>query len=243
MECAGGPVQARLRTGAPVTVWLGGASANAFLDIGAVRGDVTAVVVRYTNGQSLGLRPVSVFGSQSARYVVIASPYPGTVVSVTAFAGDRDLGYAVPFTGTAGVNLVRWLRPGQPARPRPVTQVIGTGSTGGSSWHVKVAMGPSPLGQLPDRHDQRREHPPGAGAGRWLAALLCLRRRAGKPHRPVCCIRRCRAPAGQQQSRPDSLAGRTRQAVGQAASRPDARPPVPAELTGRAEQPGQDPAE
>jgi hypothetical protein len=109
-----------------------------------VRSDVTAVVVRYTNGQSLTLRPLLVFRRGTARYVVLVSPYPGSVVSVTAFAGDRDLGYAVPapFRATGDLNLVRWLRAGQPPLPRPVTRVIGAGELGGSAWGVTAAIGP-----------------------------------------------------------------------------------------------------
>jgi hypothetical protein len=142
IECAGGPVRAASRTGEPVNIDLGAGSANASLDIATTRSDVTAVAVRYTNGQSLTLHPVSVFGNQSASYVAIAEPHPGSVVSVAAFAGHRGLGYAVPFSTRVGINLVRWLRPGQPARPRPLIRVIGSGSAGGSSWTMNAAIGP-----------------------------------------------------------------------------------------------------
>jgi hypothetical protein len=142
MSCAEGPVQAASATGDPASFSLGQQWGPGYLSLGTVRSDVTALVVTYTNGQVLTLHPVSVFGPRSAEYVVLPTPHPGSVVSVAAFAGARDLGYAIPFDAQTFPNIVRWLGPGQPALPHPATSVIGSGSVNGSSWTERVSIGP-----------------------------------------------------------------------------------------------------
>jgi hypothetical protein len=145
--CQGGPVAAASGNGDPADVSFGislGAQWQApELNIATVRSDVTSLRIGYTNGQVLTLHPVQVFAGPYARYVVIASPRLGSVETVTAFAGHRDLGYAIPFGGEPEVNLPHWLRPGQPAPPRPVTRVIGSGTVEGTSWTETVTVGPS----------------------------------------------------------------------------------------------------
>ncbi len=142
LSCGEGPPQRASGTGAPAESYSDGRSGDGYLDVATVRSDVTSLQVSYTNGQVITLHPVAVFAGPYARYVVIVAPSAGSVVTVTAFAGRRDLGYAVPFSTPDELDLIRWLKPGQPARPRPLTRVIGSGSAGGSSWNVKVAIGP-----------------------------------------------------------------------------------------------------
>lgn len=146
MACQGGPVAAASGKGDPVDVSFGISLGTrwdaAEFDIATVRSDVTSLRISYADGQVLTVFPVQVFAGPYARYVVIASPRLGSVETVTAFAGHRDLGYAVPFGGEPGVSLPHWLRPGQPALPRPVTRVIGSGTVQGTSWTETVTVGP-----------------------------------------------------------------------------------------------------
>jgi hypothetical protein len=143
MSCVDGPVQGATRTGTPANMSLGLQWGSWALDLGTVRSDVTALLVTYTNGQVLTVYPRSVFGRGKASYVALATPHDGSVVSVTAFAGARDLGYAVPFSGQPGLlDLVRWLGPDQAALPAPATRIIGSGSVSGSAWTEQVSIGP-----------------------------------------------------------------------------------------------------
>ena len=147
MSCQGGPDAAASVRGDPADISFGVSLGTQWqapeLNVATIRSDVTSLRVRYTNGQVLTLYPVQVFAGPYARYVVIASPRLGSVEKVTAFAGHRDLGFAIPFGGEPGINLPHWLRPGQPAGPRPVTRVIGSGTVQGASWIETVTVGPS----------------------------------------------------------------------------------------------------
>jgi hypothetical protein len=129
------------RTGAPVTFSSSLGSAPQ-ADFGTVRSDVSYVTVTYGNGQVLTLRPVDVLGPKYAPFVAVIAPYPGAVVRVTAYSGTGELGYAVPLAYGGSFGVERWLDPGQPALPRPVTRLIGAGTTDGKRWYAKVAIGP-----------------------------------------------------------------------------------------------------
>lgn len=146
LTCQGGPVAAASGKGDPADISFGISLGTQWqapeFNIATVRSDVTSLRVKYTNGQVLTLYPVQVFAGPHARYVVIASPRLLSVDRVTAFAGHRDLGYAIPFGGEPSINLPHWLRPGQPAGPRPVTRVIGSGTVQGTSWTETVTVGP-----------------------------------------------------------------------------------------------------
>jgi hypothetical protein len=129
------------RTGNPVSFTTGlGTAPQA--TVGTVRSDVAYLKVAYGNGQVLTLRPVDVLGPKYAAFIVLVTPYPAAVVRLTAYSRTGELGYAVPFTGAGSVQTVRWLRPGQAARPHLLTRVIGAGTIAGTAWHVAVWTGP-----------------------------------------------------------------------------------------------------
>jgi hypothetical protein len=130
------------RSGAPAFL-LGQVGGPEQVNVGTVRSDVAYLKVAYSNGQILTAYPTAVFSRPFARYVAVVTPFPAAMTSVTAYSGTgRDLGYAVPFTGDGSVDLNHWLRPGQPALPRPHTYVIGSGTVRGNRWHEDVWIGP-----------------------------------------------------------------------------------------------------
>jgi hypothetical protein len=138
----GGADQAKVsRTGDPA--WISSGGGPGFQIYGGwVRADVTRLAVTYSNGQVLSLRPVDVLGRRYARFFALAGSPRARVTQVAAYSADRELGYAIPFTAADSVDLVRWLRPGQPALPRPVARVIGSGNSGGPSWTDHLYIGP-----------------------------------------------------------------------------------------------------
>lgn len=109
---------------------------------GAVRRDVSYLRVELSNGQTLLLHPVRVLGSRYASYVALAVPFAAAVRDVIVYSATRELGHAVPFSADGYMNIVRWLRPGQPALPAPAVRSLGSGSTGGVSWSVRAYLGP-----------------------------------------------------------------------------------------------------
>jgi len=135
------PMTPASRTGDPASLTTSIGSSPQ-VDVGTVRSDVAYVKVTYGNGQVLTLRPVDVLGLRYAPFVGIVTPYPAAVVRITAYSGTAELGYAVPFTDGGFVETMRWLRPGQPALPRPLTRRIGSGTVGGTAWDEIVAIGP-----------------------------------------------------------------------------------------------------
>jgi hypothetical protein len=142
LPCVFDPPEVASNSGAPASFssyagW-GRFSAN----LGTVASNVTYLKVAFNNGQTLTLYPVAIYGRAYARFVALMTPYNAAVTSVTAYSGQRDLGYAVPFTADGGLGLNRWLRPGQAALPRPVTYLIGSGSVKGTAWHERVWIGP-----------------------------------------------------------------------------------------------------
>ena len=139
--CAEGLPTPASATGTPASV-LGSEGSPAQLVVGTVRTDVTDVKIVYNNGQVLTAYPVAVFASRYARYFALPAPYSAAVSEVIAYSRTAELGYAIPFTADGNVGMQRWLRPGQPALPSPVTGVIGSGTIGGQSWHESVWVGP-----------------------------------------------------------------------------------------------------
>jgi hypothetical protein len=111
-------------------------------EIATVRSDVAYLTVSYSNGQVLTLHPVDVLGPKNAPFVVLVAPYPAAIIRVTAYSRAGEIGYAVPFTSAGSVDVSTWLRPGQPALPRPLTRLIGSGSVDLTRWNSTVAIGP-----------------------------------------------------------------------------------------------------
>jgi hypothetical protein len=75
---------------------------------------------------------------EGRRWVGLILPRRLAVVRATAYSGDRELGYAVPFQQT---SLNVWWRPGQ-AGPARVTKVVGSGVLAGVAWKVTAEIGP-----------------------------------------------------------------------------------------------------
>ncbi len=138
---AGGTLPARYAQGDPVQGFLG-SGGNPAIQVDAVRADVTLVRVSLTNGQVLSLRPVAAVGAGNAKLVAFAMPDNRDVLAIEAFNGRGEISYTVPWTGQTWFLIGRWLKPGQPAEPRPQTVVIGSGTAFGHSWQQLVSVGP-----------------------------------------------------------------------------------------------------
>ncbi len=131
----------RYTTGDPVDGFLT-ALAGTAIQVDAVRADVTLVRVGLTNGQVLSLRPVAAIGAGNARLIAFATPDFRDVLSLTAFGKQGEIGYEIPWTGHTWFMVGQWLKPGQPALPRPQTAVTGSGTAFGHSWRQLVSSGP-----------------------------------------------------------------------------------------------------
>jgi hypothetical protein len=151
MDTESGPQPVTCSDNAPLPKDNGGVPADFSLfagwgkysaNLGTVASDVSYLKVDFSNGQALTLYPVAIYGPSYARFVVLMAPYDSAVTSVTAYSSHGELGYAIPFTGQGGIGLNRWLRPGQPALPRPVTYLIGSGTVNGTAWQEHAWIGP-----------------------------------------------------------------------------------------------------
>jgi hypothetical protein len=111
-------------------------------NLGTVATNVSYLKVAFSNGQTLTVYPVAIYGPAYARFVALMTPYNAAVTSVTAYSSHGELGYAVPFNADNSLSLNRWLRPGQPALPPPATYLIGSGTVNGTAWHEYVWIGP-----------------------------------------------------------------------------------------------------
>jgi hypothetical protein len=140
-SCDEGVADQVSQTGSPASFFASSGSPSQ-ADIGVVRSDVAYLKVSFTNGQTLTLHPVAVLGRQHARFVGLVTPSAAAVTEITAYSNHGELGYAVPFTGAGTVGIERWLRPGQPARPRPARYLIGSGTLSGSAWQEILYVGP-----------------------------------------------------------------------------------------------------
>jgi hypothetical protein len=129
---------APLATGSPASfqVMSGGPGAdNANVISGTVAPAVTAVAISLPDGEIATLTPVR---WHQYRFVAVLLPWRVRVVRAVAYAGDREIAYAVPF-GDAGLDT--WWAPGQ-AGPRRLTKPIGSGVVAGHSWYATAKIGP-----------------------------------------------------------------------------------------------------
>jgi hypothetical protein len=134
---------AQEHSGPPVSFFgVNGSPNPGSIVVGTVRADVNLVRVSLTNGSTLSLHPVQALGRRTAPLLALGVPDPQAVTRITAYSSRGEIGYAIPFTGAGAVETVRWLRPGQPALPRPATYTVGSGSTRGHAWTVRLAIGP-----------------------------------------------------------------------------------------------------
>lgn len=113
-------------------------SAGTQFQLAAVGSGVTDVAVTLGNGAELTLRPTTVDGK---RWVAFAAPTRLAVSRAVSFAGQRELGYAIPYNGTSGAGFVAWLRPGQQGAARAAYRV-GSGIVGGVRWSSWAYVGP-----------------------------------------------------------------------------------------------------
>jgi hypothetical protein len=109
---------------------------------GFVRHDVDHIRVDLSNGQVLILDPVPVLGVRYARWVAFAVPFASAVNEISVYSATAELEHTFPFTRGGEINIVRWLAPGQPAAPTPVTGQVGSGTTTGHHWVVSGYIGP-----------------------------------------------------------------------------------------------------
>jgi hypothetical protein len=106
---------------------------------GAVRADVSYVLVKLSDGTELKLIPVKVYG---LRYVAFASPASLSVASATAYLTDGQYLRAIPFNAQDGLPIFgAWQSPGGPI-PARVTAKIAAGSDVGQTWAVRASTGP-----------------------------------------------------------------------------------------------------
>lgn len=114
-------------------------SGPAQAQLGAVRSDVSYVTVRLSNGHTLTVRPVTLYGT---RYVAFALPTGAAIIDITAYSRHGEIAFAVPFNQPGGMAVVvAWLRPGQHQAARDAG-VIGSGTFGGVAWSATVYIGP-----------------------------------------------------------------------------------------------------
>lgn len=106
------------------------------------RADVSHLLVNLSNGQTVTLRPIRVFGRHRAGFAAIVVPSNASITKIQAYSAIGDLGYAVPFTTSTDIETVRWLRPGQPALPKPASYTVASGHIFGSPWAERLYVGP-----------------------------------------------------------------------------------------------------
>jgi hypothetical protein len=141
MNCDSDPLPRATSAGDPVSFTGSGGTADP-VSIGTVRSDVAYFTMSFTNGQVLTLHPVAVLGGRYARFFAIEVPYSAAVTQITAYSRHSELGYAIPFTGLATIEPVRWLRPGEPDQTPRASYQVGSGTVNGKSWQARVFVGP-----------------------------------------------------------------------------------------------------
>ncbi|MGN6678045.1 MAG: hypothetical protein ACTHKL_09670 [Streptosporangiaceae bacterium] len=147
-DCGGG--RPRDSVGAPATLWAspegarlhGGRWVRVQMVRGYVRQDVDHLRVSLSNGQVLTLHPVDLFGKRYARWVAFAVPFAAAVKEITVYSAGSELEHMVPFTGRGSVEIVRWLKPGQPDLPNPASGSVGSGTLRGHHFVVRGYLGP-----------------------------------------------------------------------------------------------------
>jgi hypothetical protein len=147
--CGGG--RPRDYLGAAATLWgsrdeaarlHGGRWIRVQMVYGYVRHDVDRVQVKLSNGQVLTLHPVDLFGTRYARWVGLAVPFAAAVREITVYSARAELEHAVPFTGRGSIEIERWLKPGQPDLPDPVSGRVGSATIAGHHLVVRGYLGP-----------------------------------------------------------------------------------------------------
>jgi len=109
------------------------------IQYGGVTAEVTHLVAGLSNGQTLTLLPVTVYGT---RMVAFAAPLGTSITQVTAFSAHGELASAVPFSVPGSFSMVgAWLAPGQHGLSRASGQV-GSGTYQGKHWSVTADVGP-----------------------------------------------------------------------------------------------------
>jgi hypothetical protein len=125
----------------PVALALGEGQGPAILTM-TVRNDVRYLLVSLSNGQIVTLRPVAAIGRSHPAFVAIMVPSFAAITDISAYSENAELGYTVPFTAPTDIETLLWLKPGQPALPKPVQYVIGSGRARGHPWTERLYVGP-----------------------------------------------------------------------------------------------------
>lgn len=110
--------------------------------IGSVRADVRQVRVSLSNGQTLTLKPVPIFGKDKAAWVALMVPQPATITKITAYSAKGKVGYAIPFGRGPLFSSVRWLSPGVSPWPKLATYRAASGTLHRKHWAENVYIGP-----------------------------------------------------------------------------------------------------
>jgi hypothetical protein len=134
LECGPSAIGAAPRQVSFLSVLSGGVQ----FQLAAVGADVTRVAVTLGNGTELALRPTVLDGKH---WVAFAAPTRLAVSRAVSFAGQRELGYAIPYNGASGAEFMAWLRPGQQGAARAAYR-IGSGTVGGQHWSSWAYAGP-----------------------------------------------------------------------------------------------------
>jgi len=114
-------------------------SGAAQVQVGAVRADVSYVMVRLGNGSVLTLHPVTVYGT---RAVAFAIPAGAQIAEAVAYSAHGQIATAVPFNQPGGLAwFVSWLRPGQHQAARASGR-IASGTADGTAWSATAYLGP-----------------------------------------------------------------------------------------------------
>jgi hypothetical protein len=101
---------------------------------GTVSDRVTRLDISLRGGKVMSLTPASWGGH---RWVAVVLPPDARIVRAVAYAGARELAYAVPF---GNITFATWWRPGQ-VPPRRETRLTGAGRTNGIAWRYVAEIG------------------------------------------------------------------------------------------------------
>ena len=140
-DCQISPIPVARDKGVPADFEMEAGSAPMAL-IADVRSDVRFLQVSLNNGQIVTLKPVAVFGRSHAAWVALVVPYPAAVTMITAYSAKGQVGYAIPFGHGGTFSAMRWLAPGQSARPARATYKIASGEVNGKPWAEYAYVGP-----------------------------------------------------------------------------------------------------
>jgi hypothetical protein len=125
-------------SGPPATLVSNGGSP--WIDYGVVRSDVAYLTVKLTNGQTLTVRPVALFGRRYASYVAFGLPFNSALTQITAYSARGELAYAIPFTSDFQLQI-RWIPAGK-AAPGQASHQVGSGTVAGKAWSERLDTGP-----------------------------------------------------------------------------------------------------